>query len=218
MNKVPVFIVNYNRINYPKAMCEYLSDNDTGCEPIIIDNNSDYQPLLEWYDKCQFKIERMHTNYGNCVLWTSGILNKYNLQGNYILTDPDLDLSGIPKDFLHILQTGLDRYSWADKCGFSLRIDDLPDRPLSSDIKGIEIRYWDNKLDEMYIKAPIDTTFSLFRTRMHSFDCIRTNVPYCARHLNWYHTKENIPEDELYYLNSISTNFNHWSSQLKKIL
>jgi hypothetical protein len=218
MDKTLVFIINFNRLTLPKNICEYLSDNDTQCEPIILDNNSDYPPLLEWYEGCPFKVERMHLNYGNCVLYTSGILEKYNIHGGYIYTDPDLDLSGIPKDFLHVLQTGLDRYSWADKCGFSLDINNLPDNELTQDVLKWETGYWSNKLDEMYFKAPIDTTFALFRTRMHSFECLRTDKPYCARHVPWHWTKTNIPDDERYYINSISSDFNHYSNQLKKLI
>jgi len=217
MSKIPVFIVNFNRLTLVKNMADYLADCD-GVEPILIDNNSDYPPLLEYYESCPHKVDRMHLNYGNCVLWTSGILDAYDLHGNYILTDPDLDLSNIPKDFLQVLQTGLDKYSWADKCGFSLEINDLPNNSLTEEVLKWETGYWGNKLDNMYYKAAIDTTFSLFRTRMHSFECLRTERPYTARHMPWYWTKENIPDDERYYINSISPDFNHYSKRIKDII
>ena len=35
----------YNRLTWPKKMAEFLSD--TGCEVILIDNNSTYMPLLD---------------------------------------------------------------------------------------------------------------------------------------------------------------------------
>ena len=146
----------------------------------------------------------MDKNYGNCVMWNSGLYKKLCLKGNYILSDPDLDLSKIPKDFLHILQTGIDKYKWADKCGFSLEINDLPNTDILQEIHRWELQNWENKLDEMYFKAAVDTTFCLFRTNIHSFDTLRTNRPYVARHIPWYHTNDNIPEDELFYLQSTS--------------
>ena len=218
MSKVPAFIVNYNRLHLPIAMANYLADNDTGVDPIIIDNNSDYPPLLEYYKNCKHKVERMHLNYGNCALFTTGLLDKYNLKGNFILTDPDLDISSIPTDFLQVLQAGLDKYLWADKCGFSLEIKDLLNNELTEEVLKWEIGNWGNRLDNMYYKAAIDTTFALFRTRMHSFECLRTERPYTAKHMPWYWTKENIPEDERYYINSISANFNHYSSRIKNII
>ena len=215
MSKTPVFIVNYNRLGYPRSMCEYLAQPKTGCEPIIIDNNSDYPPLIEWYEECPYTVERMHINYGNCVLWTSNILDKYGFDGNYILSDSDLDISDIPLDFLEVLRNGLDMYQWADKCGFSLKIDDLPCTEVGNTARGWEMGNWSNKLKGGYYKAPIDTTFAIYRTRIHSFDCIRTDIPYMAKHLPWYHTKDNIPDDERYYINSINSDFNYYSRLLK---
>ena len=215
MSKVKAFIINFNRLHYPKAMADHLAECDN-IEPIIIDNHSTYPPLLEYYKTCPHKIEQMDKNYGNCVMWNSGLIDKYNLQGNFIYTDPDLDLSSVPKDLLHVLQTGLDKYQWADKCGLSLTINDLPDNQISREVHQWEDQNWNNKLDDRYYRAAIDTTLSLFRSRIHSFECLRTAPPYCARHLPWYHTPENLPEDEKYYLESTGTYFNHWTSRFKK--
>jgi len=217
MSKTFAFIINYNRLTLPKNMADYLADG-TGVTPVIVDNNSDYPPLIEYYEKCPHIVERMNLNYGNCVLWTTGILDKYNIDGGFICTDPDLKIDHIPKDFLHVLQTGLDRWDWCDKCGFSLDIHDLPNRDFSNHVKSVEKGYWTNFLDKGYYAAPIDTTFALFRTRRHSFECIRADKPYCAKHMPWYWTKDNVPEDELYYINSISPDFNYWSKQLKDIV
>ena len=53
----------YNRLTYPKNMSEFLSDH--GIEVILIDNNSTYPPLLEWYDKCPYKVHRLKENMGH---------------------------------------------------------------------------------------------------------------------------------------------------------
>ena len=127
-NKTYAFIINYNRLTLPRNIANYLMECD-GIIPIIIDNNSDYPPLLEYYEKTPHKVIRLDKNWGGCVVYKCGILDDMNLNDKrFIVSDPDLDLSGIPKDFLHILHMGLDRHSFACKSGFSLEINDLLDR------------------------------------------------------------------------------------------
>jgi hypothetical protein len=214
MSKVPVFILNYNRLDLPRNMADYITECD-GVYPIIIDNHSTYPKLIEYYKICPHEIIQMPHNAGNCAMWNTGLYLELKLNGNFIYTDPDLDLSGIPKDFLHVLQTGLDKYP-VDKCGFSLEINNLPDNEMTREVHQWEDQNWKNPLDGMYFKAAIDTTFALYRTNVHSFNCIRTNRPYTAIHKPWTYTLENIPEDEKYYLESTGTYFNHWTNRLKK--
>lgn len=103
------FVIIYNRLWIPKTMCEWLSVR--GCDIIIVDNHSDYEPLLAWYASKPFEIVHMANNYGHCVVWDSGMLDHFLASGErYILTDPDLDLSGVPDDFVTILGRGLDEY------------------------------------------------------------------------------------------------------------
>lgn len=216
MHKTYAFIINYNRLDLPKNMADYLAD----CKdimPVIIDNNSTYPKLLEYYKSCPHKVEIMDKNYGNCVVWDSGILDKYNLNGNFIITDPDLDISSIPNDFLHILRSGLDKYSKACKAGFGLEVKDLPNTEISKRANDWERGNWAHKLDDMFYEAPIDTTFCLCRTRLHDFKAIRTGYPYVARHMPWYYTKDNIPEDEKYYFKSINKNYNYYSYIIKNL-
>lgn len=205
VRKVPVFIINYNRLTLPKNMADYLADCD-GVFPVIVDNGSTYEPLLEYYKTCPHKVELMGSNWGQNVIWYCGILEQYGLSktDEYILTDPDFFLNDIPKDFLHVLQTGLDRHQFACKAGFSIEINDIPESPLKPLILEWENFNWANKLDEMYYKASIDTTFCLMRARIHDFAAVRTERPYTMKHMQWYYTKENIPDDELYYLKTTS--------------
>lgn len=218
MKKTQVFIINYNRLTTTKKICEYLSDVETKCLPIIIDNHSTYPPLLEFYNKCPFKIIQLPRNSGNCALFNTGLYLELGLNGNFIMTDPDLDLSQIPKDFLHVLQSGLDKYKDVDKCGFGIEIKDLPLNDITKEVHQWEDQNWMNPLDNMYFKAAVDTTFALYRTNVHSFNCLRTNYPYVCRHLPWYITPDNITEEEIYYLKSTGTYFNHWTTRLKNTI
>jgi hypothetical protein len=198
-------------------MADFIADSP-GVTPVIVDNCSTYPPLLEYYDKCPHKVIRLKANFGNCVIWhgpgnNQAILNEYGLDGHFIVTDPDLDLTGIPKDWLHELETGLDLFPDRWKCGFSLRIDDVP--------AGIDHRQgmeWTRPVHNgRFYLASIDTTFCLCRTRRHDFGGVRTGPPYMARHMPWYYQSvEELPDDELYYLKSITPGkWNCWSGILK---
>lgn len=189
-------IILYNRLDLPRKMADFLFLH--GISPVFIDNNSDYPPLLEYYKTTKYEVIRMDKNYGYQVVWQQGILSRLNITGNYIVTDPDLDLSGIPDDFLSILEEGLRRYPQYDKCGFSLEINDIAPTEFSPAV--YEKQFWQHPLDEMYFQAPIDTTFALYKVPYHSFNALRTNRPYTCRHMPWYYFDfEDMPEDEQYY-------------------
>lgn len=199
------FIINYNRLTLPSKMADFLADCD-GVTPVIVDNNSDYPPLLEYYETTPHKVIRLDFNYGSVCVWHERVrvLDDYGLQGGFIVTDPDLRIDHIPKDWLHVLQTGLDRHEFACKSGFSLRINDLPDTDVAARAKGIEASYWNEPLDGgKYYKAYIDTTFCLCRSRLHDFPAVRAAPPYDAIHVPWYYrSAADVPEDEMYYLHA----------------
>lgn len=194
-------IITYNRLTLPVNLANWVYKR--GITPIFIDNNSSYRPLLEYYKKdCPYQVLRLKYNYGHRVIWDANILDKLNIKGQYIITDPDLDLSGIPDDFLEVLQGGLNKYKKAEKCGFSLDISNLPE----GKIKEWESSLWQHPLDDMYFKAGIDTTFALYRANIRHYtiwDSIRTNRPYTAIHVPWSYRQENIKyldSDEKYYI------------------
>ena len=209
------FIINYNRLTLPRRMADYLSECD-GIRPIIIDNGSDYPPLLEYYESTKHEVVKLGANYGCTVVWhpESGVSERFGLRtiGRYIVTDPDLDLSRIPKDFLRLLNGGLDKYKWAAKAGFSLEINDIPEGFLKEEIMKWEADKWISPLDTQFYSAYIDTTFCLCRGFVHDFPAVRTNRPYTARHVPWYYTPDNIPDDEKYYLESAGK----WSTFSRK--
>jgi len=189
-------IIVYNRLHLPKKMADFLFLHDI--DPVFVDNNSDYPPLLEYYRTTKFEVIRMDKNYGYKVVWEQAILDKLGITGNYIVTDPDLDLSGIPDDFLSVLEQGLIKYPQYDKCGFSLEINDIA--PTDFCPAEYEKQFWQRPLDDMYFDAAIDTTFALYKVPYHSFKALRTNRPYTARHLPWYYFDlEDMPEDEQFY-------------------
>lgn len=205
-----VLIIVFNRLIYPVKTAEWVALR--GCEPVFIDNNSDYPPLLEYYKTTPYQVLRLKSNYGHTVLWQYPVLDKLGIKGRFIYTDPDLDLSGVPGDFVAVMNAGLDKYP-VDKCGLSLEINDLPDTEEGIYIKnGPEKPMWEDPLDDMYFRAITDTTFAMYRYPIgeYSHSAIRINRPYTCRHLPWYYTDmNNLPEDEQYYYRSANKSCTH---------
>lgn len=219
--KVKAYVIMFNRLTWAKNLCEFLSDN--GCEVILMDNGSTYPPLLEWYKKCPYKIHYFTTNYYNRGLWQSGILGD---DKNYILTDPDLDLSSVPSDFIEKLKLGLENNPDVMKSGLSLKIDDLPENEYTKAVISWESKWWRTPQDKngFYI-SDIDTTLALYDSerakKMYNsgfFLAVRSPKPYEARHLGWYLTKENITDEELFYIKNTFINRGHWTQVLKTTL
>lgn len=202
------FIINYNRLLLPNNMAKWLAER--GCEPIFIDNHSDYIPLLDYYATCPFQVVFMKKNFGHRVFWEHNLVKEFNIKGRYIVTDPDLDLTGIPNDFLQVLDEGLDSYNFIDKCGFSLEINDLPNSPEGNFIRDqCEVRYWKHKVGKFW-KSPIDTTFAMYRKGVtrYTHTAYRTDRPYTAKHVPWYYTDLSLlSPDELYYYQTADVNF-----------
>lgn len=203
METTKVIIINFNRVTLTKAVADWCWLN--GTFPVIIDNNSSYRPLLDYYkNECPYEVIRLSKNYGHKVVWEQKILKHLGITGRYIVTDPDLDLSGIPGDFLNVLNEGLDRYPSYSKCGFSLDISKLPE----GDLKKWEASLWSHPLDNMYFHAPIDTTFALYRENVdyYSLSAIRTNKPYTVKHKPWEYTQvSKLPKDEAYYVRTANS-------------
>ncbi|MCK9439434.1 MAG: hypothetical protein WC188_04465 [Candidatus Caldatribacteriota bacterium] len=204
MEKIKTFIINFNRLKWPVLMAEYLFQISE-LEVIFIDNNSNYPPLLEWYNKQnEFEIIKMDNNFGHNVVWLTDILKKY-VQDYYIVTDPDLYLNNIPLDFLDVLKEGFDKYPESCKCGFSLDISDFkePYTEYQKIILNREKNFWlSDKYDgKFYYKMAIDTTFALYnKSRYNNLSAVRTDKPYTAKHLPWYYSEDNLTEEDIYYI------------------
>lgn len=206
-------IINFNRLELTKATAIWCAS--MGLEPIIIDNCSTYEPLLEWYAHCDFKVVRMDKNYGHKVIWTNWMFRELGIKDKYILTDPDLDLSGVPRDFLEVMEEGLKKYPKFERIGLSLEIDDLPNNDLGRQVYKHELRFWNKPLDELYFDAEVDTTFALQKIGMYStYNSLRINKPYTARHIPWYYDDiEKLSIDEQNYLKTAGASFS-WKEKI----
>jgi hypothetical protein len=199
---IPAFIINRNLLEWPKRMVEWMQRHPD-LHPIIIDNNSDYPPLVEWYESRPCDIISLPVNAGHTALYNTGLID--NLASDYyILTDPDFYLETLPDDVIDKLKEGLEKHPDVHKAGLAIKIDDIPDGfPVKHLVQNEwENKFWDNPLGDDFYKAPIDTTFALYdmsRSRGHTFDAIRLGGPYTVRHLPFYITPETMDDELLYY-------------------
>ncbi|MCR5535854.1 MAG: glycosyltransferase, partial [Succinivibrio sp.] len=99
-NSVPIFIISYNRLSYVQQTIAVLEKyNLTNIH--IIDNNSDYQPLLDYLGSLKYQVHFLKKNYGHRVLWDCEEFRHYVEDDLYIVTDPDLEFNpNLPKDFI----------------------------------------------------------------------------------------------------------------------
>ena len=121
-----------------------------------------------------------------------------------------------PENFLQHFLDILNKYPMAQKVGFSIEIDDLPDHFINKDkVIEHESSFWKKEVEPGVYRAQIDTTFALYRPYCKGeadifHEVYRTGKPYTIKHLPWYVDTHNMSEEELYYVNSINQS-THWT-------
>ncbi len=215
-----VLIIGYNQYTYISKMVKQIEKytNDI----IIVDNNSTYEPLLNYYSTYKYSLLKMEKNYGHKVYeqdFLKGIFGEL-----FIITDPDLELNNkLPQDFISNMVKISNQYK-AGRVGFALEISSPNIRSdltyAGMPLKLWEGRFWQAKIPnnnyELY-NAAIDTTFCLLNTKYnYNGLSIRIAGNYTCKHLPWYINYHNeLLEDEYtkYLENNISTNF--WEDKFK---
>jgi hypothetical protein len=221
---IPIIINNFNRLDMLKQLIGSLERR--GYRNIfIIDNLSTYPPLLEYYRTCPYKVFLLERNIGMNALWLSGIYKQFR-NNFFVYTDSDVvPVEECPDDFLLFFRDMLKKHRLAQKVGFSLKIDDIPDcYAMKEDVIKWESHFsHDFKKDEFLYRAPIDTTFALYRPRgkrkhaNNNIEMYRTAFPYMARHLPWYIDSRNPDEENRYYIEQ-STLTTYWTKKGKDVL
>ncbi|HWB24566.1 MAG TPA: glycosyltransferase family A protein [Chitinophagaceae bacterium] len=220
---IPIIINNRNRLTYLKRLISSL-ENKGYKNLYIIDNDSDYPPLLAYYEIAPYKVYRLNKNAGYCAIWETNIINDFK-DGYYVYTDSDLEIiDKCPDDFMTFFYFLLHKYKQIGKAGFGLKTDDLPN---SYAFKN-KVVNWEasvlrkgRRLEKYAIKAQIDTTFALYRKGCFgpasAMEAIRTTYPFVVKHLPWYEDTDNLNEEQTYYYNSTLTS-SHWSKAVKNHL
>lgn len=202
-----IFLLSFNRYEWLRDLAKQC-ERFAGADIHIVDNGSTWRPLLEWLEVCPYQVHRGHGNLGHRAVWQLDLPQKAT--NYYVVSDPDLDISGVPDYALMRLCDGLDTYSWAASAGLSLEIDDLPDAfPLKQKVVAHESQFWKSKLSLYWWNAKVDTTFAMYRRgEQPSYGtrrAMRADRPLTARHLPWYiGLAEMTEQDRHYYRTSVT--------------
>ena len=206
--KIPVIINNRNFLTWPKAMVERIKEYDGVGEIIIVDNDSTYPPLLEWYATNPCRIEKLDTNVGMGAPWVSGVVKQLN-GAPYVLTDPDLGLEETPDDTLLHLLDKLNTLQ-LDKVGLGLDWQIVEKKsPYYERLNLYEKSRWNNSpvKDGVYTEVQIDTTFALYNVDYYFIGGGSTTFPYVARHYPWEFSIEEARNSEefMYYMDNATS-------------
>ncbi len=197
----PVFVNCRDRLTSLAELVGWLER--AGCEEIyLIDNDSAYEPLLDYYRSTPHTVIRLDENYGKWSLWQAPELYERTEGRRFVYTDPDvIPVAACPLDALDLFSELLDRYKLPNKVGFGLRIDDIPDHYRhKQDVLASELGMWQWPLEEGVFYAPIDTTFALYRENgSWAREALRTGLPYIARHDSWYLDLDRLTPEEVFY-------------------
>ncbi len=196
-----VVINNRNLLSWPRAMIEKIQSYKGLADILIIDNDSTYEPLLDWYSTLNFKVVKI-PNIGHISPWLPEI-NALIKTDSYVVTDPDLDLSGTPEDTLVHLHNCLSEYPFLEKIGLGLDIKSVPkEAPLYNHVNTHEKYFWDLPLiNNTFRVAPVDTTFAIYNKNImnqYKITGARTDYPYVAKHIPWNLIER--PDEFNYYI------------------
>jgi hypothetical protein len=211
---VPIVINNRNRYTYLKNLVDWLSE--AGYKNIyILDNDSTYPPLLEYYRITKARVVFLKKNAGYKALWGTQLFNGLK-KGYYVYSDPDL-LPGpdCPADVVYQLHLVLQKYPEFEKAGVALKLDDLPEHySKKNDVIGWEKKHWSHSLEKDVYDAPVDTTFALYRPLAYgnAEECraCRLGGVYSFLHLPWYENDLNPGEEDKYYKDHIQKDASFW--------
>ena len=198
MKPIKAFIINRNLLSTLKHTVEFLQRNDK-IEVWILDQNSTYPPLLDYYSTNPCNIYYCKANIGHLAYWSVQELHDDNY---FIVCDPDCTYNGIPDDWLDVMLSVLNDTT-VFKVGFSIDVSNLPPTTLGKHQKEYQQIFWKDKNKYGWI-ADIDTTFALYRPNSQfGYSAIRLDVPYTMQHYPWYIIEDNITEEWMYYLSNV---------------
>lgn len=215
---IPIIINNRNHLTYLKRLITSLEKR--GYKNIfVIDNNSDFPPLLEYYEKIPYKVFLLDKNVGFCALWDTYVFNQFRDQF-YVYTDSDIEIiEECPDDFMVVMHYLLNKYRKLGKVGFSLLTDDLPEHFSNrKEVIEWEAQFQVEKIEKLAYAAPVDTTFALYQPNCFgtsfALKGARTSFPYAARHLPWYENTRELTNEQVYYYQNAKA-ISHWSKKIK---
>lgn len=202
---IPVIINNRNLFTWVVEMVNKIKTYEGVGEIIIIDNGSDYPPLLEWYQTNPCTIHRTD-NIGHIAPWQ--ILGDVITNSDYVITDADMGLLDTPSDTLLYLKDNMDSLG-LDKIGLGLDWGIVKEDSLYyNHLQSYEKNRWNSSHTNNIYNIAIDTTFALYKKGTPYFvGGASTTYPYVARHYPWEFNQETYEKNEeyKYYIKNANT-------------
>lgn len=202
---IPVIINNRNLFTWVVEMVNKIKTYEEVGEIIIIDNGSDYPPLLEWYQTNPCTIHRTD-NIGHTAPWQ--ILDDVITNSDYVITDADMGLLDTPSDTLLYLKDNMDSLG-LDKIGLGLDWGIVKEDSLYyNHLQSYEKNRWNSSHTNNIYNIAIDTTFALYKKGTPYFvGGASTTYPYVARHYPWEFNQETYEKNEeyKYYIKNANT-------------
>lgn len=208
----PCVIITKDRVSYTRLCVASLERYDVDIH--LVDHGSTWPPMLHYLANSPHPVHYRGPNPPRS-LWQWDHLGEVVGGGRYLVTDPDIVLDpACPDDWLHQLHRVLDKHELA-KVGLGLRLDDLPDTPLSAKVRAWERPFWVTPLDEGLWTAPVDTTLALHpplhvRSGFALHPAARLGAPYLIRHLPWY--GETDLAEGAHYRTHMIEGSSHWAN------
>ena len=212
IESIPIIINSRDRLEPMRQLIDWLYS--VNMKNIwICDNASTYPPLLEFLSGLT-NVVHLNQNLGHRAPWLSGLVPRLGRNSQFIVTDPDVvPDQNCPSDAVAHFCTLLKRYPHVDKVGFGLRIDDLPSHYAHrSRVIAWESQFWEDELEPGVFRAPVDTTFALYRPGLgHSNNkALRTGLPYVARHTPWYVNSDHLSDEQRWYVDHADKAVSNW--------
>ena len=215
--RVPVIINLRDRLTPLVALVDWLER--AGQDEIwLVDNASTYPPLVEWLAATPHRVVRLDRNLGHRAPWLSGVVADVGQDRFFVVSDPDVVPDrACPREAIDHFHELFQRFPGTDKIGFGLRIDDLPATYRHRDaVIAWESRFWTDEVAPAVYRAPIDTTFCLYRPGLGHRDdnALRTGAPHVARHEPWYADSAAPSDEDRYYRSHADRLTANWDQEV----
>lgn len=211
-NNVPVFINCRDRLDPLLQLVRWLESENLH-NIILIDNNSSYKPLLDYYEKTPHKVYRLRDNMGQRAPWDSGLVSLLANNIAYIVTDPDIIPLRKSHGAVRKLISVMNSYPKFNKVGLALKIDNIPAHyALKQKVIKWESAFWDKEVEKDVFIADVDTTFAVYRPNTPYLirPALRIGGKYTAIHEPWYQKSNNPTKDYAYYLKHARRDIASW--------
>lgn len=188
-------------------------------EIYLVDNDSTWQPLLDWYDQSPHTVFRWDQNLGKKGPWRRGLIERKAGDRPFIVTDPDIvPYDDCPSDWLAHWLDILDRFPEIVKVGFGLPTGDIPDcYEFKDEATRRQAQHFSKRrrVPGVGFRTPLDTTMAVYRphTPYCTGPAIRTEAPYVACHLGWHIDSANPPPELAHFRSRADRRFGNWTKE-----